>query len=671
MPTKLSDNTIAATADYGIPLKRQIRCIALLCALMSPGLLAQQEAQRGTERPGALIDLDLKELMNIEITSVSRRPERLSDAAASIFVVTGDDIRRSGATNLPEALRLAPTLQVVQVSASSYTVSARGFISSSANKLLVLIDGRVVYTPLFAGVFWDVQDVLLEDVERIEVISGPGGTLWGVNAVNGIINIITRSAKNTQGELLAAGGGNRERIGAVRYGDDAGANGDYRIYGKYVDRSRTETANGTLKDDAVHKGQVGFRADWEHAADQFTLLGNAYKGSEGQPPPGTLSTGVKFTLGVIQVSGLNLTSQWKRTLGNGSTITVQGYFDKTERTVPPTFAENLNIADLQFLHSWRLGSKHSVAWGAEYRYSIDRVTNSTYVAFLPARLNQKWIALFAQDEIALRKDLRLSLGARSERNDYTGYEFLPNVRLAWNIAPDHLLWTAASRTVRAPSRFDHDVFVPGSPPFLLTGGSGVISEVANVYEVGYRGQPVSPITISATAFHSFYDHLRTQEIAPSRTSLFFANGMKGTTSGFEMWGSYQASPRWRLSAGFDGLTEHLELRPGSNDTATLAAQQGRDAKQSWRLRSSLDLPHQCEFDLTARRVSALASPAVPAYSAVDLRIGWKPHPGAEISITGRNLFGKGHGEFTDISTRTEIGQSVFIAYVSRFSRGSK
>ncbi|HXA15808.1 MAG TPA: TonB-dependent receptor [Thermoanaerobaculia bacterium] len=665
MPTTLFDNTSAEAAEEAPGFKRQIRCIALLCALtMTPGLLAQQEAQ--TERPGTLVNLDLKELMDIEITSVSRRPERLSDAAASIFVITGDDIRRSGATNLPEALRLAPALQVVQVSASSYTVSARGFISSSSNKLLVLIDGRVVYTPFFAGVFWDVQDVLLEDVERIEVISGPGGTLWGVNAVNGIINIITRSAKQTQSELLTAGAGNRESIGAMRYGSGAGAYGGYRLYGKYVDRSRTETANGTVKDDAVHKGQVGFRTDWEHGANQFTLLGNAYKGSEGQPPPGTLATGAKFTLGTIQISGWNVTSHWQRSLGNGSTITVQGYFDRTERTVPPTFAETLNIGDLQFLHSLKLGGQHSIAWGGEYRYGLDSVRNSPYVAFLPAHLNQKWMALFAQDEITLRKDLRLTLGARSERNDYTGYEFLPNVRLAWNVAADHLLWTAASRTVRAPSRFDHDVFVPGNPPFLLTGGAGVISEVANVYELGYRGQPVSSITFSATAFHSLYDHLRTQEIAPSRTSFFFANGMKGTTSGLEIWGSYQASQRWRLSAGFDGLTEHLELRPGSNDTATLAAQQGRDAKQSWRLRSSLDLPYHCEFDVTARRVSALADPTVPAYSAVDLRFGWKPRRGTEVSVTGRNLFGKGHGEFTDISTRTEIGRSVFIAYINHF-----
>jgi iron complex outermembrane receptor protein len=629
-------------------------------------MLAQQEPAKP---PSTLLNLDLTALMNIEITSVSRRPERLSDAAASVFVITADEIRRSGATNLPEALRLAPTLDVVQVHASSYTVSARGFIDSAANKLLVLIDGRPVYTPLFSGVFWDVQDVMLEDIDRIEVISGPGGTLWGVNAVNGVINIITRSAKGTQGGLVAAGGGNREATAALRYGAKAGAEGHYRVFGKYSDRSDSETAAGTVKDDGSHKVLAGFRGDWERAADQFTLIGAAYKGSEGQPPPGSLSTGVKLTLGEISLSGLNLTGRWKRRLSTGSTVTVQGYFDRTVRDVPPTFAERLNVVDLQFLHSLRLADVHSVAWGAEYRYGMDRVTNSTYVAFLPAHLNQKWYAAFGQDEMTLRKGLRLSVGARVEHNDYTGSEFLPNLRLAWNVAPAHLLWTAASRTVRAPSRLDRDTFVPGAPPFLLRGGPDVVSEIAKVYEIGYRGQPTSSITFSATAFHALYDRLRTQEIAASRTFLFFGNGIEGRTTGVETWGSYQASPRWRLSAGFNGLSEHFDLKAGSNDAGTLAGLRGRDPRRSWRLRSSLDLPWQSELDVTARRVSERSSPAVPAYSAVDIRYGWTPRPGMELSVTGMNLL-REHGEFTAVATRTEIGRGVFVKIVSRFGLGS-
>jgi iron complex outermembrane receptor protein len=638
--------------------------VALLSLLMLPALHAQED-------PSELATLDLKALMNLEVTSVSRRPERLSDAAASIFVITAEDIRRSGAVSLPEALRLAPNLDVVQGSSSGYTVSARGFLNSSANKLLVLIDGRTVYTPFFSGVFWDVQDVILEDIDRIEVISGPGGTLWGVNAVNGIINIITRSAKNTHGGLVSAGGGNHERIGALRYGADAGAYGSFRGYGKYFERSHTETANGTPKDDAWHKGMAGFRGDWERGADQLSVTGNAYKGSEGQPLPGLLSiSGVKLDLGTIDISGANLTARWKRRLKNDATLTVQGYVDQTERTVPPTFADRLSVADLQFLHALTIATNHSVSWGGEYRYGMDRTTNSQYIAFLPAKVNQKWIALFAQDEIALPQNLRLTIGARTEHNDYTGSEFLPNLRLAWKVRPDQLLWAAASRTVRAPSRFDADVFVPGNPPFLLNGGDEVVSETAEVYEVGYRGEPAPSTSLSVTAFHAIYDHLRTQEVAPSRTFLVFASGMKGTTTGLEAWASDQITQHWRLSAGVHMQSEHFELRPGSNDVTAPLAQRGRDPRNSWRLRSSWDLPSRTELDITARHVSSLTSPAVPAYSAVDIRYGWKPRPGMEVSITGVNLLGSGHGEFTDISTRTEISRGFFISFVSRFGRKS-
>ncbi|HEV7427606.1 MAG TPA: TonB-dependent receptor [Thermoanaerobaculia bacterium] len=650
--------------------RRGVWRIALFCALTSQSLSAQQERPGAVEPASDLANLDLKALMNLEITSVSRRAEPLSGAAASIFVITGDEIRRSGATNLPEALRLAPTLDVVQVNAGGYTVSARGLINSAANKLLVLIDGRSVYSPLFSGVFWDVQDVVLEDVDRIEVISGPGGTLWGTNAVNGVINIITRSAKTTHGGLMAVGGGTREEIGALRYGGKLGGSGHYRVYGKYLDLHRTRTASGTVKDDAEHKSFAGFRGDWARGDAEFMLLATAYRGSEGQPPPGTISiTNVKLALGVISLSGANVTALWKRRLRNDSAIVVHGYFDRTERIVPPTFADRLNTFDLQFLHSGRFAGIHSYGWGAEYRYGMDRVTNSAYVAFLPARLNQKWIALFAEDEIALPQRLRLILGARSEHNDYTGNEFLPSVRLAWNVAADHMLWMAASRTVRAPSRLDRDTFVPGQAPFLLTGGPDVVSEIAKVYEIGYRGQPASSLTLSVTGFHSLYDRLRTQEIAASRTSLFFGNGMKGTTSGVEAWASYQAMPHWRLSAGFDALTEHLELKAGSNDVGSLQ-QEGLDPKRSWRLRSSLDLPRQGEFDVIARAVSPRSNPAVPSYSAVDLRFGWKPQPGIELSVTGQNLFGRSHGEFSNRATRTEIGRGVFFKIVSRFGRGS-
>jgi iron complex outermembrane receptor protein len=436
-------------------------------------------------------EMSFEELASIQITSVSKKPERLADAAASIFVITADDIHHSGATSLPEMLRFAPNLHVAQSSASGYAISARGMNgsnNSAPNKLLVMIDGRSVYTPLFSGVFWDVQDVVLEDVERIEVISGPGGTIWGVNAVNGVINVITRSAKDTQGGLVSIGTGNHGTDAAFRYGGTVGADGSYRIYGKSFDRKHTSTESGNTVNDAWHKSQVGFRADWKRPGDRVTVHGNMYTGTEDQAAPGAIAiSGTNLALDAISVSGVNLTTRFEHLLENESRLSFQAYYDRTERNVPPTFGETLDIFDLQFQHVLRPTGTHAVVWGGTARYGMDRVTNSPFIAFLPADVNQKWISLFVQDEITLRKDLRLTAGVRAEHNDYTGMEFLPNARLAWNFAPEHLLWTAASRTVRAPSRLDRDAFIPGAPPYLLDGGRTVRSEVANVYEVGYRG----------------------------------------------------------------------------------------------------------------------------------------------------------------------------------------
>ena len=626
---------------------------------------------------GSLADLSLEELSNVEITSVSKRAERLSDAAASVFVITADDIRRSGVRRLTEALRLAPNLQVARISAPSYAISARGLngAGSGSNKLLVMIDGRSVYTPLFSGVFWDAQDVMLEDVERIEVISGPGGTLWGLNAVNGVINVITRSSGSTQGALVPAGIGNREADAALRYGGPLGPDGHYRVYGMYADEHHTEIESGATKNDAWHKSRGGFRIDWGRAGDSLTVNGNGYSAAEGQPLPGAISIGgLRLPLGNVSISGANLTARWDRALEGGSNLSVQGYYDRTARDDPPSFSETIDLLDLQLQHSLRPIGIHAIVWGGEFRYDIDRVTKTSFLAFSPPRpffaflpegANQRWPSLFAQDEVALRQDLRLTVGARLERNDYTGTEFLPNMRLAWKVASAHLLWAAASRAVRAPSRFDRDTYVPGAPPFLLAGGPDVRSEVANVYEIGYRGQPTPRLSYSVTLYHADYDHLRTTEIAPSRRFLNFSNQMQGNTTGIETWGTYQVTGMWRLSAGLSALRERLTLRPGSADLADLNAQQGRDPTHTWMLRSSFDFPYRTEFDAIVRRVSGLSDPAVPGYTTVDLRTGWRARPELELSITGENLFSGGHAEFTDPMTRTRFGQVVFFKVACR------
>ena len=634
-----------------IVLWRRGRAALAAATLLGATSLAAQPVQ---ER---LTDLSLEELSNLEITSVSKRAERLSDVPASVFVITAADIRRSGASSLPEALRLAPNLQVARVSATGYSISARGFNSSTANKLLVLIDGRSVYTPLYSGVFWDVQDVMLEDVDRIEVISGAGGTLWGVNAVNGVINVITRSAALTQGTVVTAGAGNREDRGSIRYGAKLSGGVDYRVYASHADLKHTETERGDTAGDATHRTQIGFRADVGAGREKFMLKGDAYTGREDQPVTTTTAiAGVK----PISVSGANLIGVWERRLDSGSAVTVQGYYDRTQRNVPPTYGDMEDIVDLQLQYSTGPIGAHTPVVGAEYRYGMDRVTNSAYIAFLPAQLNQVWASLFAQDEIVLQEDLRLTLGARLERNDYTGSEFLPTARLAWKLAPEHLLWTAASRTVRAPSRLDRDTFVPGQPPFLLRGGPEFISENAYDYELGYRGQVTTNASATVTAFHTVYDHLRTLEIDPSHTFYVLDNGMQGTTSGFELWGSYQATSAWRLHAGFSRLTQSLRLRPGSSDGTAVATAEGANPARWWIVRSSLDVGALAEFDATLRYVTSLSHPDVPAYTALDLRYGQQLRRGMELSIDGQNLLGSGHGEFASSATRTQFKPAVFV-----------
>ena len=613
-----------------------------------------------------LKDLSIEELSNIEITSVSKRDEKLSDAPTSVFVITSEDIRRSGATSLPEALRLAPNLQVARVSANEYAISARGFNGTAANKLLVLIDGRSVYSPLFSGVFWDVQNVMIEDIERIEVISGSGGTLWGVNAVNGVINVITRSAAQTEGGLVAVGGGNQEDRASLRYGGKLGEDVNFRVYATHFDMQDTETQSGETKDDSAHQSQVGFRADWQHDADSVMVKGDAYTGREGQPPPGSISiSGVTLALGEINVTGANMISRWEHSWEGFGALSAQAYYDHTERSVPPTFEDSQGIVDLELQYSANPIGAHTTVWGGEYRYGMDRVTNSQYIALLPANLDQAWASLFAQDEIALLDGLRLTLGARTEHNDYTGTEFLPTARLAWNWAPNEMLWAAASRTDRAPSRLDHDTFVPGQPPYLLRGGPNVLAETADDYEIGYRGQITPAASFSATVYHTIYDRLRTEQIDPSFTYLYYGNGIQGTTSGIELWGSYQVTPIWRLNAGFNRLRQELKLTPYSIDIGTLESDEGANPSRWGILRSSLNLGPRTELDLTLRYVDALAQPVVPSYTALDLRLGWQLRSNVDLSIVGQNLLGAGHGEFTDITTRTDLKRAVFVKVVCK------
>ncbi|MDK6078009.1 TonB-dependent receptor plug domain-containing protein [Massilia varians] len=636
--------------------------LALAC--LGAALAWPAQAAVAPTRQDDLADLSIEELANIQVMSVSKKPERLLDAPASVFVITAEDICRAGVHSLPEALRLAPNLHVAQRSSYGYSISARGMNGSSnsaPNKLLVMIDGRSVYAPLFSGVFWDMQDLMLEDVERIEVISGPGGTLWGVNAVNGVINITTRSAAATQGGLAVLRGATDGVDAAFRQGGRSG-DASWRVYGKMLQRGHSETGDGRRVHDAWRQAQLGFRADWEDGADRYSVNGNAYRGEPEQPEPGEISvSGTTLRLGELDTAGANLTARWERALEGGGRLSVQAYLDHTRRAVPPTFTESLQIADLQFQHTLPAWGRHSLVWGANLRHSWDQVDNSEVIAFLPAQTEQTWSSLFAQDEIALLPDLSLVLGARAERNVYTGLEFLPSARLSWRLAPQHALWTALSRTVRAPTRLDVDAFIPGRPPYLLRGGPQVRSEVARVFELGYRGQPLPGLSYSATLFHNQYDHLRTQEIDPTRTFLTFGSLMEGTATGIEMWGNYQMNRTWRLSAGYTALHERLRLKPGSNDAAGPDTA-GKDPEHTLQLRSHYEIDEGRELELALRKVAALENPDVPGYWALDARFGWRLSPELELSVVGQNLNGS-HAEYGPAEGRVELDRKLAVKLV--------
>ena len=610
--------------------------------------LASAAVGAQTMRVADIADLSIEELGNIQITSVSRHAERLSDAPAAIFVITREDIRRSGATRLPEALRLAPNLEVARVSASSYAISARGFNNTIANKLLVLIDGRTVYTPLFSGVFWDAQDVMLEDVERIEVISGPGATLWGANAVNGVINVITRRASDTQGAFAYAQGGNLERGAGARYGGAEG-NVSYRAYGRVFDVFNTSTANGATLSDGWSKGQAGFRADWGTTANGFTLQGDGYRGSLDQ-----------VTDQNAHISGANLLARWNRDLAGWGSLQVQANVDQTERDIPGVFGEHLNIFDFEFQHGLKAIGGHRLTWGGGYRYGYDHVSNSAVLAFLPANQRMRWANVFAQDEIALQENLRLTLGAKLENNYYTGTEPLPSARLAWKLEPQRLVWGAVSRALRAPSRIDRDLFTIVQLPAGLTplnGGPDFVSEVVKVFEIGYRDQPLPQATYSISLFHNIYDKLRSVEPAPGG-GVVLGNKMEGTGDGLEAWGSYQAARSWRLSAGGFFLRQRLRLKPDSGDTLGVSAA-GNDPAHQWLLRSSFDLPNRTELDIGVRRVGALPNPSVPAYTAADIRFAWRLLRELEIALVGQNLFASSHAESGSAATRSEMARGAY------------
>jgi iron complex outermembrane receptor protein len=606
-------------------------------ALAAFTLLPLAAAQAQTMMAGSLADLSLEELSRITVTSVSRREESLAQAAASVYVITAEDIRRSGRTSLPEVLRLAPNLDVARADASQYAISARGFNGTLANKLLVLIDGRTVYTPLFSGTFWEAMDVMLEDVDRIEVISGPGSTLWGANAVNGVINVITRRASESQGTLASLQSGSSQDDAAARHGG-AIAGGHYRVYGKTTRREHSAFGNGTPIRDNAEQVQSGFRADWGSAANGFTLQGDAYEGQVFQQGR--------------EYAGLNLLGRWNRPLDGGG-LEVQAYYNRANRHHFGVFKEELDTLDLEAQHALAPRGVHRLMWGFGARRHEDRVQNSPAIVFTPASKTLSRNHVLVQDEIALRADLDLTLGAKLEYNNYTGNELLPTARLAWRPGQGRLLWSALTRAVRAPARIDRELFGPLSVRPLL-GGPDFRSEVVKVAEVGWRAQATPRLSYSVTAFFNDYENLRTTTTGASGTVV--TNDRQGTAYGFEGWATWQVADRARLSAGFVNQRIDLETRAGS----VTSAAEGNDPEYWAKLRASFDLATDWELDAFLRHSAARPNPEVPNYTALDLRVGWRAARDVELSLAVQNLFDRRHPEWGPAANRAEFERGAFL-----------
>lgn len=624
---------------------RRIRGGGLLAGFIACTALGAAPASAAT--PG-LTELSLEELANIEITSVVRRPERLSASPASVYVITAETIRRSGASTLPQLLRLAPNLQVAQVDGRTWAISARGFNDRFGNKLLVLVDGRTVYAPIFSGVFWDQQDLLLEDIERIEVISGPGASLWGANAVNGVINVITRAAHRDDEPLAMLQAGTEDRQVGLRLAGAAGDRGHVRGYAKLTRFGDTQSAAGTPRSDGGRHGQAGFRADWSSDTDTITLQGDAH---EGRHEPSMFRT---QPLPALEYGGANLLARWSRRLQAGGDLRLQAYVDHAWRDEPLLYRPNVDIADLEFKHSLAPG-RHRLMWGGGYRYARDRIEPGLVFGFRPMAQQQHWHNLFVQDEIQLGEHLSVDVGLKLEHNDYTGTEKLPSLRLAWQPRPNQLVWAALSRSVRAPARLDRDMTLPPQPPFIIAGGPDFVSEVARVLELGYRGQAAQRVNASLTAFLHDWDRLRSGQRPPNAQ---VQNMITGRTYGLEGWGTWQALPELRVGGGFVLLRKHLRLLPGSIDPLGPRAL-GNDPRYQASLQVTwLGLPGQV-FDLDLRRVGALPDPAVPAYTAADLRWTWRPAARWDVEFTVRNLLNAAHPEFGG-ADRAEIRRQALL-----------
>jgi iron complex outermembrane receptor protein len=601
--------------------------------------------------------LSIEELMQIDITSTARRAEPVGTAAAAVSVITSEDIRRAGVSTIADALTLADGLHVARFNNGTWAVSARGFNGSTPNKLLVMVDGRTVYSPLFAGVFWNTVDYVLEDIDRIEVIRGPGAALWGANAVNGVINIITRSSRETRGAYVNLSAGNEERaIAEARYGggrDDL----SWRVYGKLADRDSQQFSTGGVAGDQRRRGQAGFRVDGGAAAGAtWSLLGNAFHSRDDLPD----RADAEFT-------DLSLQGRISLPQSPTSRIDLQSYYRREYRNVPLQLTHRINVVDVDAQHALTR-PRHNIVWGGGVRVNSDETHSSPTLAFDPAARRYPLVSIFAQDEITLAPDRAfLTAGAKYEHNAFSGGDLQPSLRARLMLPRAQVLWGAVSRAVRRPTRFDDDIEVRAPTGLLLFRGNDDFEPESLVAsELGYRVQPAPAVSLDATAFVHRFDGLRSQE-APAAAGLpvAIANTLDGQSHGLELGVNLQPVTWWRTHAGYTWMNTSIERRQGSRDISGGASEMN-DPHHIFGIRTSIDLARRLELDALLRSVAALPNPSVPAYAELNVRLGWVVSPRLDVWIVGHDLLHDQHPEFgTSVPRRIEFERGVRLGVTVR------
>jgi iron complex outermembrane receptor protein len=657
--------------------------VIFLMLFLSRGLAAAADlaATNGADL-SQLANMDISQLMQVKV-SILGPSTSVSQTPAAVAVVTQDQIQRSGAMNLPEALRLVPGLDVAQVDASQWAVSARGFNDTFADKLLVLQDGRDLYTPLYSGVFWDVSETMLEDIDQIEVVRGPGATLWGANAMNGVINVITKSAADTQGLLASAGGGNQEQAFAnARYGGVIGSNLFYRVYGTYENHDATVMPDGSGANNSWQIAHGGFRTDWSPTGvNAIMVQGSGYAGWIDQvfgvvtPPPSGLATNAEM----MKVSGADVLGKWTHEISDTANFKLQAYYDYNQRDALSVFNEQLHTFDLDFKNEFALGDRNHLDWGLGYRLTRDQEVNTADISFVPSSATLNLYSAFAQDEITLVPDrLSLTLGSKLEHNDYTGFEYEPGARLLWTPAAHQTFWGSISRAVRTPSRADEAIALahPNGLPVTLLGNNAFMSEELVAYEVGYRSRPLPKLSVDVTAFYNDYTRLRSEDPNPANAAQFIvANNLYGRTYGGEATATWRMTDWWKWQPAYSLLKSDLQSRSGAAnpvDAVTIALMQGTSPENQFSLRSSMDLPGGVTFDTALRYVDQLAYFQISSYFELDARLAWEINDHWQMALVGQNLLHDQHAEFgpTYVSTQagqiTEIPRSIYLKVTCRF-----